>query len=77
MYFTCDEKFSPSHKCANKYYFLLQTTEEIANKANEEAQQQSEEERPPTKSIDHHLSYHALKGTSARGTIQFMVSLMV
>jgi len=28
--FTCDEKFSPGHKCANKHCFLLQTTEEIA-----------------------------------------------
>jgi len=73
--FTCDEKFSPGHKCANKHYFLFQTTKEIAETTNEEAQQQAEEEPSPVESIDHHLSYHALKGISARGTIRFTGSI--
>ncbi|XP_015967238.1 uncharacterized protein LOC107490956 [Arachis duranensis] len=27
--FTCDERYSPSHKCASKHYFLIQTVEKV------------------------------------------------
>ena len=45
--------------------------EDTDNTEDEEGQQQPKEEPLAVENHDHHLSYHALKGTSARGTIRF------
>ncbi|XLU70633.1 hypothetical protein S245_029686 [Arachis hypogaea] len=29
LYFTCDERYTPAHKCSSKHYFLIQTLEEV------------------------------------------------
>nr|KYP46454.1 Transposon Ty3-I Gag-Pol polyprotein [Cajanus cajan] len=72
--FTCDDKFSPNHRCPNKQYFVLQWEED------DEPELQPE---PPdvieavmgTGSQDHHLSYNALNGSSGLGTMKFQGSI--
>ncbi|KAJ1388306.1 hypothetical protein SESBI_39217 [Sesbania bispinosa] len=68
--YTCDEKFSPSHKFPNKQYLLLQV----------EASDNEEPEPDPPDHIgqsechriqEHHLSYNALNGSSGLGSMQF------
>jgi len=73
--FTCDAKFSPSHKCATKQYFIIQSVEEVLT----EPEQQIEDiDTTPTESADIsqltmplQLSYNALTGLPARGFIRF------
>ncbi|RYR38078.1 hypothetical protein Ahy_A09g043029 [Arachis hypogaea] len=73
--FTCDERFSPSHKCATKHYFLIQTTEAIPEdppikEENTEIKQPDDfGEHIPEDS--HHLSYNALTGIPAKRSIRF------
>jgi len=79
--FTCDEKYSPNHRCANKHYFLFQCEDEIPSEPdpNVQGQQivqnQSEEfdQTPQSEEFDQtpHLSYNAMKSTTVRGTIRF------
>ena len=68
--FTCDDKYSLTHKCANKHYFLLHTTEEVDDLVAELEYPQLVVVTPPDDGFDH-LLYHALKGIVARGTIRF------
>ena len=72
--FTCDDKFSPSHRCPNKQYFVPQWEEE-----DEPALQldpPDEVETPGDPSLqDHHLSYNALKGSSGLGIMKFQGSI--
>jgi len=73
--FTCDAKFSLGHKCAAKHYFLIQSAKEV----NTELDQHIED--PDSMSIAPEdlsqlttplqLSYNALTGLSARGSIHF------
>jgi len=72
--FTCDEKFSSSHRCPNKQYLFLQLEDE------ENVDIQPE---PPDISDlvdhlhvqEHHLSYNALKGSFGVGTMRFYGSI--
>ena len=71
LWLSCDEKYSLTHKCANKHYFLLQTTKEVDDLVAKLDYHQLAAVNPQDDGFDHHLSYHALKGTTARGTIRF------
>nr|KYP46374.1 hypothetical protein KK1_032020 [Cajanus cajan] len=70
--YTCDEKFSSSHRCPNKQYLLLQLEQDDINEP---------EPDPPdilgansTLSLQQpHLSYNALKGSSCLGTMKFLL----
>nr|KYP46388.1 hypothetical protein KK1_032037 [Cajanus cajan] len=72
--YTCDEKFSSSHRCPNKQYLLLQLEQDDINEP---------EPDPPdilgansTLSLQQpHLSYNALKGSSCLGTMKFQGSI--
>ncbi|XP_028802456.1 uncharacterized protein LOC114757550 [Neltuma alba] len=65
LYYTCDAKFTPTHRCPNKQLMLLQSEGE----SNEE-----EDETPEIIEADatlHHLSLYALRGTQGPATIRF------
>nr|KYP74492.1 Retrotransposable element Tf2 [Cajanus cajan] len=68
--FTCDEKFSATHRCPNKQYLLLQVEEEEEKEVeiNENIAELEEE-------LEHHLSFNALKGAAAMGTMRFTGSI--
>lgn len=71
--YTCDEKFSLSHKCPNKHYYVLQLDDgepEITEPDSPEAKEETTE--TPT---EHHLSFNALSGETAAGTIRFTGSI--
>lgn len=71
--YTCDEKFSLSHKCPNKHYYILQL--------DDGEPEITEIESPKTEDItdetltEHHLSFNALSGDTATGTIRFTGSI--
>ena len=68
--FTCDEKFSPTRRCPNRQYFILQY-EEDANfdKLPDPPDDTSLTDNPQI--LDHHLSYNALNGSFGLGTMKF------
>lgn len=75
--YTCDEKFTLNHKCPNKHYYVLQMddgepeiTELDSPEAVEEMAKQTEEQ-----TAEHHLSFNALSGGTAAGTIRFTGSI--
>jgi len=68
--YTCDEKFTSSHRCPNRQYLLLQMDDDD----NDELQPDPftvNEEALGNLSLDHHLSYNALKGSLGLGTMKF------
>ncbi|KAJ1441670.1 Aspartic peptidase domain superfamily [Sesbania bispinosa] len=68
--YTCDENFSPNHRCPNKQYLWLHMKEEdIVDLDTEPSDQVSEPQNNATQ--EHHLSYNALNGSSGRGTMKF------
>jgi len=68
--FTCDEKFSPTRRCPNRQYFILQY-EEDANfdKLPDPPDDTSLADNPQI--LDHHLPYNALNGSFGLGTMKF------
>lgn len=71
--YTCDEKFSPAHRCPNKHYYVLQMDkQEDENEVAEEVAEAIEGEAEQT---EHHLSFNALSGEMAAGTIRFTGSI--
>ncbi|XP_020233863.1 uncharacterized protein LOC109813966 [Cajanus cajan] len=72
--YTCDDKFTPNHRCPNKQYLLLQyeETEEPPDKPHS-----SEHLTHPNPDpiLDHHLSFNALKGSNGVGTMRFQGSI--
>lgn len=71
--YTCDEKFSLTHKCPNKHYYVLQLDETEDIVAEEDSPEVVEE--CTELSTEHHLSFNALSGDTATGTIRFTGSL--
>ena len=73
--FTCDEKFSPGHKCFAKHYFLIQSVEEVLddmdnpNTSSMKPTVDSSNQCQITKPL--HLSYNALTGIPTRRSIRF------
>ena len=72
--FTCDDKFSPSHRCPNKQYFVPQWEEEDEPALQPDPPDEVETAGDPSLQ-DHHLSYNALKGSSGLGTMKFQGSI--
>jgi len=70
--FTCDEKYSPTHRCVNKHYFLLQCEDEIPPELDPNVQSQQIVQNQ-FEEFDHtpHLLYNAMKSTTVRDTIRF------
>jgi len=68
--FTCDEKFTPTHKCPNKYMFLLQTNDQEGADPDPDPPDSATVNESELNSY-HHLSYNALKGANGLGTIKF------
>ncbi|XP_028776266.1 uncharacterized protein LOC114733022 [Neltuma alba] len=66
--YTCDEKFSPTHKCANKQLMMLHSEEDSEDVTEEH-------DEVPVESTFHHLSLHALRGTQGPATIRFNGSI--
>jgi len=64
--YTCDEKFTSSHRCPNKQYLLLQMDEDETLE-----HQPAPEEMVDNIIQDPHLSYNALKGSMGLGTMKF------
>jgi len=63
--FTCDAKFSPSHRCPNKQYLLLQLEEDEDFKLEPDPHQIQSSEQ------EHHLYFNTLKGAAGIGTMRF------
>nr|KYP42428.1 hypothetical protein KK1_036174 [Cajanus cajan] len=72
--YTCDEKFSPSHRCPNKQYLLLQLQDEDCGELQPEPLD-IEHSTELHLYQEHHLSYNALKGASGLGTMKFQGSV--
>lgn len=71
--YTCDEKFSLTHKCPNKHFYVLQIDEtepEITEIETTEVTEENADE--PT---EHHFSFNSLSGDMAVGTIRFTGSI--
>nr|KYP41837.1 hypothetical protein KK1_036762 [Cajanus cajan] len=72
--FTCDDKFTMSHRCPNKQYFVLQVDEDVVLDVQHVPLESTVEgELPPI--LEHHLSYNALKGSSGLGIMKFKGSI--
>nr|KYP57088.1 Retrovirus-related Pol polyprotein from transposon 17.6 [Cajanus cajan] len=72
--FTCDEKYSPAHKCPNKQYLFLQIIED-ETEILEPKPPDTNEQLDIVNSLEHHLSFNALKGSSGVGTMCFKGSI--
>ncbi|RYR51254.1 hypothetical protein Ahy_A06g026281 [Arachis hypogaea] len=73
--FTYDERYSPSHKCASKHYFLIQTVEEVPTNRDSVIEIPEVDQILPVLAEDRveplHLSYNAMAGIPARRSIRF------
>ncbi|XP_025628555.1 uncharacterized protein [Arachis hypogaea] len=73
--FTCDERYSPSHKCASKHCFLIQTVEEVPTDQDSAIEIPEVDQISPVLAEDRvepfHLSYNAMAGIPARRSIRF------
>jgi len=75
--FTCDDKFSPSHRCASKHYFIIQSLEELPldqeqiTTADLPNPPIPEPEPEPGEMETHHLSYNAFTGIPTKRSIRF------
>lgn len=62
--YTCDAKFTPHHRCPNKHLMLFHCEEDDDPGGDVEPP-------PEVDATLHHLSLHALRGTSGAATIRF------
>jgi len=73
--FTCDEKFTPGHKCATKHYFIIQSVEEVPSDTKN-SDDFTDTVVEPTEHIQIieslHLSYNALSGITNIRFIRFL-----
>ncbi|XP_072073959.1 uncharacterized protein [Arachis hypogaea] len=75
---TCDERYSLSHRCATKHYFLIQSVEELPWEEIVVEENLKIKQPPPVESNSPeqlHLSYDILTRTSDRRSIQFSGSV--
>lgn len=73
--YTCDEKFSPNHRCANKQYMLIDCEEggdELLEECPTPTAVENIEEQPSI----HHLSLHAFQGQQGKATIRFVGNIL-
>nr|KYP49650.1 hypothetical protein KK1_028622 [Cajanus cajan] len=66
--YTCDEKFTPQHRCPNRHFMILQVDDDPSII---EAETQDSAAAAIIPDQEHHLSFNALKGNSGLGTIRF------
>ena len=73
MCYTCDDKFTPTHKCPNKQYLLLCSADVEDHCPDQDFPITSIEDIEETtdSALKHHLSYNALKGSTGLGTMRF------
>jgi len=72
--YTCDAKFTPTHKCPNKQYLLLQYKEaEDPCDATQLAPTLTQTNTDPK--LDHHLSLNAITRSHRVGTMRFQGSI--
>ncbi|KAL5781782.1 hypothetical protein ACOSP7_006811 [Xanthoceras sorbifolium] len=64
LYYYCDERFKPGHRCERPQLFMIEDTEELVEENLESlADQQRQEELPE-------ISFHAITGTTHPQTIR-------
>ncbi|KAL5848937.1 hypothetical protein ACOSQ4_006950 [Xanthoceras sorbifolium] len=64
LYYYCDERFKPGHRCERPQLFMIEDTEELVEETLESlANQQRQEELPE-------ISFHAITGTTHPQTIR-------
>nr|KYP36855.1 Retrotransposable element Tf2 [Cajanus cajan] len=69
--FTCDDKYSPSHRCPNKQYLWFHLDEEeVSDEPVMDASVVTGNIEPQLQS-EPHLSFNALKGSARIGTMRF------
>ncbi|XP_028775639.1 uncharacterized protein LOC114732519 [Neltuma alba] len=68
--YTCDEKFSPAHRCANKQFMVMFCEESDSPSTTESATVLEAEPHDDAPTI-HHLSLHAFQGHRGTATIRF------
>jgi len=75
--YTCDDKFTPTHKCPNKQYLLLCFTDAKDQHPDKDFPTASIEdiEHTTDNALQHHLLYNALKGSTRLGTMRFHGSI--
>jgi len=69
--FTCDEKYSLSHRCPNKQYLWLHLDEEDFATNSTLSDSVSEDNIEPQPPPEPHLSFNALKGSHGLATMRF------
>ncbi|WVY91553.1 hypothetical protein V8G54_037067 [Vigna mungo] len=74
LYYTCDAKFSPTHRCPNKQYLLLHIEDDDDPPS---AFALPEPVSIPCTDVnpEHHVSFNALNGFSSLGTMRFHGSI--
>nr|KYP41284.1 Transposon Ty3-G Gag-Pol polyprotein [Cajanus cajan] len=69
--FTCDDKYSPSHRCPNKQYLWLHLDEdEVSDEPVMDASVVTDNIEPQLLS-EPHFSFNALNGSAGNGTMRF------
>jgi len=69
--FTCDEKYSPSHRYPNKQYLWLHVEEEVASIDLPNDNTAREDNLEPLPHSEPHLSFNTLKGFDRVVTMRF------
>jgi len=69
--FTCDDKFTPLHRCPNKTYLLLHMEEEEKKVEEPEPPDDKQGTYSQNENLDHHLSFNALTGSAGMGIMKF------
>lgn len=67
--FYCDDKFTPSHRCPNKHYLLLQIDD--SDSPEQEPDPPDADSLLQILETEHHLSFNALNGAHSAGTLRF------
>lgn len=73
--FTCDEKFSWTHRCPNRQYLLLLGDDDDPPILEPDPPDHSTPSSPTPEAEQPHLSFNALKGSNGLGTFRFQGSV--
>ncbi|XP_054820707.1 uncharacterized protein LOC129319639 [Prosopis cineraria] len=69
--YTCDEKFSPNHKCMNRQYMWLQNEDDKEEPESPPSLTATDTPKIEDTATYHHISLQAYNGTAGRTTIRF------
>lgn len=67
--YTYDAKFTPTHKCPNRQYMLIECQEDDGNEERVEDGDETNENTEQEELIVHHLSLHAYLESPGKATI--------